>query len=254
MCAIVFYRKCIRGKTYPKAARTGPYAFAQEVTRVNGKVVSRYVGIVSVPEDTGSILSVDKPKLEKKAERDRRYWTQEQLDTLIKNRATSSNRDLASGMGRSTGSISHKLSELRKKGLIQSVVPRKIACKLCTTIFETTSSVQLYCSKEHRLLAIRNLRITARRTHSNKLRDAALFRYGGQPPTCACCGESNKEFLSLDHVKNDGNLHRKTFTGSIYQWMKNNNYPNGFQVLCHNCNFAKAWYTECPHKRPKTGG
>jgi hypothetical protein len=50
LCATVFYRKCIHGRLYPKAARTGPYAFAEEVRRVDGRVVSRYVGIVQVPE------------------------------------------------------------------------------------------------------------------------------------------------------------------------------------------------------------
>lgn len=50
MCAIVFYKKQINGKTYPKAARTGPYAFAQEVRRVDGRVVTRYLGIMQVKE------------------------------------------------------------------------------------------------------------------------------------------------------------------------------------------------------------
>ena len=50
MCAVVFYRKRIRGRLYPVKARTGPYAFANEVTRVDGKVTSKYVGILPVPE------------------------------------------------------------------------------------------------------------------------------------------------------------------------------------------------------------
>ena len=33
MCATVYYRKSKGGRLYPKAARTGPYAYAQEVTR-----------------------------------------------------------------------------------------------------------------------------------------------------------------------------------------------------------------------------
>ena len=52
MCAIVYYTKTINGRRYPKAARTGPYAFAQEVTRVDGRVVTRYLGIVQVEERT----------------------------------------------------------------------------------------------------------------------------------------------------------------------------------------------------------
>ncbi len=51
MCAIVLYRKRIRGRLYPKAARTGPYAFAQEVRRVNGKVVTTYLGIREVTNE-----------------------------------------------------------------------------------------------------------------------------------------------------------------------------------------------------------
>jgi hypothetical protein len=55
LCAIVFYRKTINGRLYPKAARTGPYAFAEEVRRADGRVVSRYIGIVQVPEKANVI-------------------------------------------------------------------------------------------------------------------------------------------------------------------------------------------------------
>ena len=55
MCAIVFYRKRINGRLFPKAARTGPYAFAQEVRRVDGRVVTRYIGIVQLPQGTDVI-------------------------------------------------------------------------------------------------------------------------------------------------------------------------------------------------------
>lgn len=59
MCATVFYRKRIRGQLYPKAARTGPYAFAQEVKRVNGRVVTKYLGIAKVPE---GVTTAEGPK------------------------------------------------------------------------------------------------------------------------------------------------------------------------------------------------
>jgi len=55
MCAIAHYTKTINGRKYPKAARTGPYAFAQEVTRVDGRVVIRYIGIVQVEGRTDVI-------------------------------------------------------------------------------------------------------------------------------------------------------------------------------------------------------
>jgi hypothetical protein len=55
MCAIVYYTKTMNGRKFPKAARTGPYAFAQEVRRVDGRVVTRYIGIVRVEEGTDVI-------------------------------------------------------------------------------------------------------------------------------------------------------------------------------------------------------
>ena|SRR5687768_17731351 len=75
-----------------------------------------------------------------------------------------------------------------------------------------------------------------------------LEAYGN---VCFCCGESNPKFLSIDHVDGGGNTHRKQLktnggTG-LYQWLKKNNYPDGFQVLCFNCNCAKGFYGICPH-------
>ena len=58
MCAIVFYTKTINGRKYPKAARTGPFAFAQEVRRVDGRVVTRYIGIVQV-EGTTDVIEME---------------------------------------------------------------------------------------------------------------------------------------------------------------------------------------------------
>ena len=72
--------------------------------------------------------------------------------------------------------------------------------------------------------------------------------YGG--PVCSCCGESHIEFLSLDHINGGGCQHRKTIKGkSIYEWCRQNNFPEGFQVLCMNCNFAKRFNRICPHKK-----
>ena len=71
-----------------------------------------------------------------------------------------------------------------------------------------------------------------------KYRMEAINAYGG---ACACCGENWPDFLAIDHVRGNGNLERKK-TGKgryLYKWLKNNNYPPEYQVLCHNCNWAK---------------
>ena len=82
-----------------------------------------------------------------------------------------------------------------------------------------------------------------------------LQAYSGQTPKCSCCGEKEIKFLSIDHINGGGNKHRKSVTKSsgLMGWLIKNNYPVGFQVLCHNCNFAKGHYGKCPHiKNVKT--
>lgn len=72
--------------------------------------------------------------------------------------------------------------------------------------------------------------------------------YGGA--ICACCGETHIEFLSVDHINNDGAKHRKEkgVLGGLYGWLKKRNFPPGFRVLCMNCNFALGHGGSCPHQ------
>lgn len=70
---------------------------------------------------------------------------------------------------------------------------------------------------------------------------------------CQCCGEKELEFLTIDHINGGGTQHRKQLkNATIYGWLKKNNYPDGFRVLCMNCNFATRFKKECPHKRRTT--
>lgn len=81
--------------------------------------------------------------------------------------------------------------------------------------------------------------------YRRRIRLKVLFHYG---MICACCGEKNIEFLTIDHINNDGNEQRKTFKTDFYIWIIKNNYPYDLQVLCQNCNSAKNIYGYCPHK------
>lgn len=84
-------------------------------------------------------------------------------------------------------------------------------------------------------------------------RSAALAAYGGK---CACCGEYREPFLVIDHVNGDGAEHRRQILKqkakppggfTTYRWLRLNGYPEGFQVLCANCNTAKERGV-CPHQ------
>ncbi len=85
----------------------------------------------------------------------------------------------------------------------------------------------------------------------HKRKSEVLTHYGGSPPRCGCCGESEYMFLTIDHINGDGREHRRIIKKkSIYDWLKSNGYPNGFQVLCFNCNCGKSINKGiCPHKR-----
>lgn len=81
----------------------------------------------------------------------------------------------------------------------------------------------------------------------------AIKHYGGR---CACpkCPdpECSFVFLCIDHVDNNGAEHRKEIGSGIYEWLRKNNYPDGFQVLCYNCNMGKSINGGvCPHIDPK---
>lgn len=77
----------------------------------------------------------------------------------------------------------------------------------------------------------------------------ALVHYSGPHPFCACCGEDHPYFLCVDHINGKGNEHRRlNQIKNLPRWLKKNGYPEGFQVLCANCNSAKAWHGECPHE------
>lgn len=83
----------------------------------------------------------------------------------------------------------------------------------------------------------------------NKIKTQVIAAYGG---ICACCKESSLPFLSIDHIEGGGRKHRKevgiTSGSGFYRWLRDNNYPKGFQVLCYNCNCAKRTEKVCPHQ------
>jgi hypothetical protein len=92
---------------------------------------------------------------------------------------------------------------------------------------------------------------------SLKLKRQVMDAYGG---SCACCGETELVFLTIDHVNDDGAEHRRQIAAEkgtdwlqggreTYRWLRDNGFPEGFQVLCANCNCGRYWNGGiCPHK------
>lgn len=90
----------------------------------------------------------------------------------------------------------------------------------------------------------------AKRNASNKLE--VIKHYSNNGILCCLCGETCLDCLTIDHINNDGNRHRKEINrigSSFYKWLIDNNFPSGYQVLCANCNLKK----EIVRKREKRG-
>ncbi len=82
-----------------------------------------------------------------------------------------------------------------------------------------------------------------------KLRTEALYHYSKGLMKCNCCGESQERFLTLDHINNNGHEDKKRYGRSMLGEVKNQGYPEGYQILCYNCNCGRAHNNGvCPHK------
>ena len=84
---------------------------------------------------------------------------------------------------------------------------------------------------------------------NHRLINDIIDGYGGK---CACCDETRREYLSIDHKNGSGRKYTRemgSWGTQFYRWLRRNNYPEGFQVLCFNCNYGKRDYGICPHDK-----
>jgi hypothetical protein len=107
--------------------------------------------------------------------------------------------------------------------------------------------------KEESLFKYENGKVqktTCRKCLSNKHRlelKLEMFEHLGN--VCACCKEDNPAFLCLDHINNDGHIENRRLGEIIAMARKSGWDKTRYQVLCFNCNMAKANFGGvCPHK------
>lgn len=93
-----------------------------------------------------------------------------------------------------------------------------------------------------------------------RIKYEVLLHYSNaKVPMCQCCPEYDMNFLTIDHVKGNGNTHRRQIQrekqtktdsfrgGKFYRYLLDKNLPEGFRTLCYNCNNAYANGRTCPH-------
>lgn len=90
------------------------------------------------------------------------------------------------------------------------------------------------------------------RKHHARLKNNMIAAYGGK---CACCGEAERDFLTLDHVNGDRRQHMadlgvKACGVFLYRDLRNRDWPQDiYRLLCMNCNWATRLGGMCPHQR-----
>ena len=135
---------------------------------------------------------------------------------------------------------------------------KPINCVDCDAVFQTKRVDKSVCqpcalvrrkayNEEYRKRPENIARVASLR---RGLRQKVIDMYGGK---CNCCGETQFEFLAIDHVNGGGRQERETLSSwqLVNKVYKLNGSPE-YQILCHNCNSAKGWWGECPHKWKRT--
>lgn len=115
------------------------------------------------------------------------------------------------------------------------------------------SGFQILCwncnrKKHFEGLAAKGYRHPKMKENQNKIKKLLLDHYGSK---CNCCGIADIFCLAIDHLDpkmKKADWHPRWSGNTFYQWLKKNNFPPGFQTLCHNCNFGKHVYGVCPHQ------
>ena len=154
------------------------------------------------------------------------------------------------------------LKEYRQRPEVKELMKKYKEQKICPKCKNPTDGKTIYCSecrKEKNLIHNRVLEKykeeynKKQREYQRKYRKRdklkLFIHYSGNPPRCQCCGEQHIEFLTIDHINNDGVKDRKKglIGHNLYDWLIKNNYPEGYRILCYNCNCSLGHHGYCPH-------
>lgn len=76
-----------------------------------------------------------------------------------------------------------------------------------------------------------------------RLKMEVLTHYAGGIMSCVLCNEKDGVVLTIDHIHDNGAEHRRELgiknTHQFYRWLRDSDYPEGFQTLCQNHNLGK---------------
>jgi len=130
-------------------------------------------------------------------------------------------------------------------------------CKICNTGLTPNNWYKSYKKYSiYKCVTCENIRNTKykdiwnknRREKNRTLKLQIIHEYGGK---CVCCGITQIEFLTIDHIYGGGNKERREAGKgmcALYRQLIAQNFPKDrYQLLCFNCNIAKGFFGKCPH-------
>lgn len=97
----------------------------------------------------------------------------------------------------------------------------------------------VYCEKpaggKTRCSACNKRDADASKLRYQEFRRIVIQHYGSK---CVCCDESTDIFLAIDHIDQHQRHRTKRRSATYYKWFIDNNFPVGFRILCHCCNYG----------------
>ena len=159
---------------------------------------------------------------------------------------------------------SRKSEGLRRRASVaRNKLPRIASCRACPRPAETHSRFCLDCNslpeaernrkaaafyQKHFRKCLPEFVTKTKLDYRHALRREGIAAYGGK---CACCGETEFDFLTLEHEQPPPKAKsgRRLTGAKAWAPLKAAGWPAGHTVLCFNCNCAKGAYGSCPHTR-----
>ena len=85
-------------------------------------------------------------------------------------------------------------------------------------------------------------RIKIKKDWELRLKIEVLSHYSNNKIECQKCGTNDVRILVLNHERGGGSRDRKQLNKygmAFYNYLKRQNYPSGFNVLCRNCDWIE---------------
>lgn len=157
-----------------------------------------------------------------------------------------------------------RCQKLRQSGLCQHCrqppVAGKTRCQVCIDRDKERRSkrkasrlcVRYGCLNNQRPGKFTCISCANKAAKKSRVKKQIVLDHYGQKCNCPCgCGVTKFEWLTIDHINNDGAEQRRALkregktNSNQYARAIKAGFPNDLQILCMNCNSAKANYGGC---------